>query len=281
MEAAISLLKPLVQLADGPLNGEDRGIAWAVLARTYQDIGSFDQARRCYEEALQILASAEGAASQYASALDNFGSLYREEKQFAAADELRHRALAFYQHLSDHARAAIVLNNLAATAIEQNNQRRGREYLRRAFEETQHATDIGSDDLAAIYSNQGTLFLLAGNPYRAQQDFQMSMALWQRAFGPNHYWIGWGYILRAQCYLAEGNNAGAGADVEKGMAILEKTLGRGSRKYALAEMVYARTLNASGDEARAHSVESAAQRSLRALERGECGGCSVSAEAFR
>jgi ATP/maltotriose-dependent transcriptional regulator MalT len=65
------------------------------------------------------------------------------------------------------------------------------------------------------------------------------------------------------------------------MLILEKTLGISSRKYALAQVVEARILKASGDTGRAHMEEVSAKRSLQALQNQHCNGCTVSVEALR
>jgi tetratricopeptide (TPR) repeat protein len=281
MGAAIALLEPLVQPDNDSLSRRDRGIAWSVLARSYQDRGDFNKAQHGYEQATQILAPIPNAVSEYASTLDNFGSLYRDQGQFAVADRLRQRALVLYRQLSDHAGTALVLNNLAETAIQQKDQRHGREYLEQALDEMKHTSDIDPGDQAAIYSTKGTLFLLAGEPDLAGQAYQRSINLWQQEFGPSHYWVGWGYVLRAQCNLLSGDTARAEADVETGSAILEKTLGRNTLKYAEAQLVYARILKAMGDKGRAHMAESAARQTLQTLQRDACNGCGVSVEAFR
>lgn len=276
--AAIALLEPLVQSDQRSLSRKDHGIALAVLAKSYQDAGNYNKAQHDYEQALEVLASMPTAISEYASALDNFGSLYRDRDQFVIADKLRQRALTLYRQISDHAGVAIVLNNLADTALQQNDLREGRSYLKQALDEMQHTTDLDFGNEAAIYTNKGMLLLLAGQPDLARESFQKSLDLWQREFGPNHYWVGWGYVLRAQANLISSDNARAQGDVEKGLAILQKTLGSGSQKYALAQIVYARILNASGDKGRAHTVESAARQTLQ---RDACNGCSISVEAFR
>ena len=281
MGAAIALLEPMVQSEQSALSKKDQGIAWAVLARSYQDSGNFIQAQHDYEKATQILAPMPAAASEYASALNNFGSLYRDQRQFALADKLRLRALALYRQLFDHAGIAIVLNNLAETAIQQNDRRKGSKYLEEALEEAKHASDLDWNNEAAIETTKGVLLLMGGKPETAREAFQKSIDLWQQGFGPEHYWVGWGYVLLAECGLVSGDTERAEADVTKGSAILEKALGRDNLKYAQAQIVYARILRAEGDKGRAHVLESAAQQAIQTLRHNACTGCSISAEAFR
>jgi len=276
--AAISLLEPLVQSGQTHLNNKDLGIACVVLAKGYQQEGNFSKAQRIYEQAIQLLAPIPDAISVYASALDNFGSLYKDQNQFDTADKLRQRALALYELASDHVGATFVLNNLAGTAIEQDDKSQARKYLEKTFEEMKRASNIAPGDRAAIYSNQGSLSLLEGQPDLAQREYSEALDLWGRAFGPNHYTVGWGLIMLAQADLASGHLRKADADVHTGSAILKKTLGSETKKYALAQIVYAHILNASGEMARAHAVESESRQSLQSLQHSSC---SVSVEAFK
>lgn len=278
---AIDLLEPLLQGGREPANQRDRGVARAVAAKAYQDAGDFDKAQRYYEDALAILSTTAGTIGDQASTLDNFGSLYKDKSQFAQAQSLREKALDLYKSKGDHAGSAVVFNNLTEMALEQNRLKEAEKYLASAVAEMKAAPTLPAEDQAALYTNKGTLSLLNGERGDARDSYRKAIELWTNAFGPDHYWVGLGYVLIAQSDAAFGYYDVAERDVQKGMQILQEALGRSSRNYALAQVVEARILKASGDTGRAHMEEVSAKRSLQVMQNQHCNGCTVNVEANR
>src|SRR5262245_6759661 len=72
---AIAVLKQQLEDTSHELSGVERGIAWNLLGSAYQDVEEFQEARRCYDNALRILREIADARLDYAAAFMNMASL--------------------------------------------------------------------------------------------------------------------------------------------------------------------------------------------------------------
>lgn len=70
------------------------------------------------------------------------------------------------------------------------------------------------------------------------------------------------------------------ADVEHGLQILERTLGRQNPRYMVAEIAYASVLDQTDAHAEAGRLKAAAERQLQKFYRQQCGGCTITALAL-
>lgn len=78
-----------------------RGYLWAMLASSYHDKGNVAEAFRAYDRALPLLAKDADARANYATALDNLGSLYLETGRIPEAETTRTRALHLREELGN------------------------------------------------------------------------------------------------------------------------------------------------------------------------------------
>jgi len=69
-------------------------------------------------------------------------------------------------------------------------------------------------------------------------------------------------------------------EAKKGVDILDRSLGRQNRHYLLAELAYARVLDASGSRAEAAQIRTTAEQALKEDDRRQCLGCTINAMAF-
>jgi|GEM_PF-1532149 len=96
------------------------GYLWATLAAAYQDSADAGKALEAYERALDLLGKDPTARSNYATTLDNLGSLYLESKQVAEAATVRQKALTIRKELGDPMGIAISEGHMAEVELSQH-----------------------------------------------------------------------------------------------------------------------------------------------------------------
>ena len=269
-------------LASSPSDSVETGLAWNILGLALKDREDYSDSQRAFERAVQILKRLPACAREYAMALDNFGGLLVAMEQPEAAANVRKRALQLYAKAGDHAGMAIASSDLAGIALSRRSLRRGRKYLREAEEQSRLANELSDDNRAAISSMQGWLGLLEGNIPQAVAAYRRSLDLWNKQHGEEHPLTGWGYVLLGSAKAKAGNaDAEALSDIQKGVEILARTLGRTDSRYLRAELAYAQILSDMGAQAEAFHLRITAEQSLKNSRRQQCFDCTVSATAFR
>jgi Tetratricopeptide repeat len=128
--------------------------------------------------------------------------------------------------------------------------------------------------------SKGWLAQLQGNLSGSLTSYQLSLSLWQRRHGEEHASTGWGYILVGNINAEQGQTASALADMQRGLAILDRTLGRQHPRYLTAEIAYSGLLERTEAHAEAAQMKTAAEQDLRKFYRDQCSDCTISAVAF-
>jgi tetratricopeptide (TPR) repeat protein len=214
-------------------------------------------------------------------ALDDFGGLYVETGQSELAVRLRLKALGVYEKISDHAGITRASSNLAGVAFRRQKTKEGRRYLERAIKEAQLANDLGDDDLAAIASMQGWLAQLDGDLAMSVLRYRRSLDLLIKRHGEEHPFAGWGYMLLGRAHADVGELTTALAEMNRGRAILGRTLNSQNPKYLTAEIAYSRVLDATGAHLEALRIKTTAERQLKEGLSRRCSDCTISAAAFQ
>jgi tetratricopeptide (TPR) repeat protein len=279
--AAIEILEPLVRKDSHELNGVNRGIAWNYLGSSYEDLEQYDKARRCYEEAIRILRPIPAAQAQYASAVDNLGSIEAWSGHFDESKSLRFKALKVYRTLESHDGIAIVSNNLAVVALLQHDLKAARRNVEEALREEQLTDRLSASSRASIYIAKGAV-------EKAQKDFHQAVAAYQQAidvltksYGSDYHMVGVAYTLLGQAVDALGDHRQALADLKHALALFEKAPGRGTKSYLEVELAYAQVLRGTGSLKEASILENQAKAGLANFRVQQCGGCTISAESLR
>ena len=268
------------------LNGkllDDAGTAkaWNILANAYQDEENFADARHAYEQSVQIYDTLPNRLDDRAMVLDDFGQLYVSTRQFDMAARLETQALHLYEQAGDHAGMARAASHLAGTAFSQGNVAHGSKFLKRAAKEAKLANDLTDDDRAAIASLQGWQAQLNGNLAASIIGYEHALALAKKQHGEENPATGWSYVLLGNATAAAGQWTDALDDMRNGLAILDRTMGRQTEHYVIAELAYSRVLDGAGFHAEARQIKAEAQPVLQTLSREQCQGCTVTAAAFR
>lgn len=265
-KAAIAILEPLLQTGTKFADTRNLGVAWNVLGSSYLDVERYDEARRAFQHAIEIFRPLPESRAQYASALDNLGTLEQSLGQSQPAKALCEKAQHIYEELGRSAGVAITSTNLAVIAYNRNDFKAARRSLERALQEAQHATEMREDDLAALETVKSALALHDGRNEEAMSAIQQAIERWTRAYGPNYFMLVDGYLLRAQAVASSGDHPRAIADGKHALALAEVVLGRNTVGYVNAEAAYARVLRICGakDEARRLSKEASGAMALLA-----------------
>jgi tetratricopeptide (TPR) repeat protein len=277
-EAAIDA-KRLID--SGRLDVADDGRAWILVGICREDQGRYAEAQHAYETAISILNREPQAARDYASALDDLGHLYRAMGRWEEAVKLRKKAIGIFQEAGDHAGLSRAYFNLASLDLDLKHAGDCRKHIAMALDEIAHGAKVDDDDLAAGYSIRARLALGEHEITHAVEDYEHALALWQQVHGENHCTTGWGHVLLGAAYGEEGRLKEALEEAEKGLTILQRTVGTANPNYLHAEVVYADALDRAGQRAQAARLRAAANESLQELNRQQCAGCTLSVTSFR
>ncbi len=279
--AAIAILEPLVREESHVLDEANRGVAWSLLGSAYKDFEDYDKARRCYETAIHILGAFPNEQVQYASAIDNLGSVEESMGHFDSAKALRTKARGLYEAAGDHAGVAIAWSNLAQVALDQHDLPRAKKNMTEAFREAQLTKALSSNNLAAMYTVEGGLA-------RTERDFrgaiaadQQAIDIWTRSHGPKFYMLGVAYAMRGEAYGSVADHQQAISDLRHALELLEETPGRYAPAYLTVELAYAHALRDAGSRQEATRLEKEAKAGFTSVRVQQCGGCTISAESFR
>lgn len=277
--AAIDEIEPLLHANTGAANDAATGIAWNIHGLALQALGDREEARRSYDAAVSILHALPEQRRQYASALDNLGSLEAESGRFVEARSLRLRAEQIYASLGDHAGVARTSSALALTAI---GQRKPKEALRRiadAFREESLLPAPDAGDLAELYGAQALAQEREGNYKPAFQAAQQALELWAQHYGSRYYLLATGYSLRGRAYDGLHDYQNAINDMQHSLELMRENGQSKLRVYFLTELSYALVLRHAGIKDEAAQTESTARLELSNL-REPCTSCVVSAESL-
>ena len=279
--AAIELVEALLHSNVLPPNDAMDGVAWNIRGLALQSLGERDEARRSYEAAIRILRVAPSQHAQFASALDNLGSLKADMGQFEESKSLRIRAKQLYESVSDHAGVARTLGNLALVAMGEGKGREARRYLDAAFSEESKVPAPNVGDLAGINSAQCLQDERDGHFGAALPAINRAIDLWTQQYGADYYLLAPSYSLRGRAYEGLGDNQQALNDLKHSIMLLKENGQTNSRVYLLTEISYAQVLRKTGLKSDATRIESDARTALQSLSRQQCARCTTSAESLR
>lgn len=277
--AAVSTITRIIQ--SGQLSEVQLGRAQIMLGFAYRTHGDLILAQNAFERALRILGRDSAYAADYASALENYASLYADAGDLSAAAGMWQKALHLRQQTGDHAGAARSLLNLAEVGLAHKHAGEARRYLENASEEMNLASDLVDDDRMFFLETQAWLDVAENHASAAIVGFQNALELSIKIRGPQHWLTGWEHMLRGKAYFLSGDTGRAVADMREGLAILEHSLGRNSVKYMVSEVVYSQALERTGARAEAARLRAAAEQTRKDLYSSLCAGCTINIASFR
>lgn len=277
--AAIDEVEPLLQSDTRSANDATTGIAWNIRGLALQSLGDGENARRSYDAAIVILRMRPERRKQYASALDNLGSLEQDSGHFVESRSLRMRAQKIYASLGDRAGVARTFNNLALAAMAQKRPKEAQQRIADAFREESLLPAPDVDDLAAFYGTQALEQERDGKYEPALHAIQRAIEIWTQRYGPEYYLLATGYSLRGRAYDGLRDYHDAIDDMLRSLQLMRSNGESDSRVYFLTEISYAQVLRHAGIKNEAVQTEGGARVALSNL-RETCASCLASAESL-
>jgi tetratricopeptide (TPR) repeat protein len=260
----------------GKLTGADLGRGYIVLAFSSQGRGNFIDAQIAFEHSLRILEHDREHVEDYASALDSYAGLCEDLGQLDVAVAMRLKALRLRQKVGEHTGAAISLMQLAQLALARNRVREAHKYFEQTSRQIQSGADLTDDDKALFLETQGSLAMTEHKASAAIAPYQHALELLEQSRGEQHWLVGWEYVLLGNANAESGDLTAAGADMRKGLAILDHALGKADPKYLAAELAYARVLDRIGFDVQAAQLRRTVERARQDHSGNQCARCSVS-----
>jgi tetratricopeptide (TPR) repeat protein len=265
----------------GELNGVQLGRAYVMLGMAYHQMAKFGAAQSALESALRILEREPEYRTDYAVALSEYASLSGDTGKMDAAMDLWRKAAHLRESTGDHAASMRTLLNLASVALAQKSVSQARKFIKQASHEMKSAQDLTDDDRMLFSETQGWLEFGEGHASAAVGDFQRALDMCVRTRGEQYWLTGWEHLMRGKAYARSGDLKSASADMQEGLAILERTLGRASLKYFAGEIAYSQVLDQAGLHAEAARLRAAAQRDGKDFDGRACTECTIDRVAFR
>jgi tetratricopeptide (TPR) repeat protein len=277
---ALSTVEPLLA-SSGAAGNVVTGVAWNIRGLALEHLGNLDDARRSYETAIEILHNTRAPIAQYASALDNLGSLKADVGDFEESQSLRLRARQLYQSSNDHAGMARTSVNLALLALARRDKKHTRQFLADAWKEEALVPNPNIGEVAALHNVEAVERFREGHLNEALKAIGQAIRLWTEHYGPQHYLLATGLCLRGQIDAALKNEEVAKADLSHALDILRKNNAMNTRAFFAVEKVYSAVLRSRGEYDEADRLAADANRGFEGLRERRCSGCTISAEGFR
>ncbi len=153
--------------------------AWA-LAISRTDV---PEAVRLYQQAETIFRG-NGSEAGLANVLDNLGIAYESQGDPATAGKMVGEAVAIFRRLDDTRNLCLAIGNLAGDRLDEGDLRGAMQL----YEESLQGSDPEDTGFRALVDlNIGIIHKLQGNLMGAKQDFEQSLALWQKK-GEGELW---------------------------------------------------------------------------------------------
>jgi tetratricopeptide (TPR) repeat protein len=200
------------------------------LAVIYVDQGRYADAEPLYKRSLAIIEKALGPDHpEVAQSLNNLAGLYEGQGRYADAETLLKRSLAIGEKAlgPDHPDVATKLNNLAVIYVDQGRYADAEPLYKRSLAIREKALGPNHpevarslNNLAALYERQGRYADAEplGRYADAEPLYKRSLAITEKALGPNHRDVALSLSNLALLYATQGRYADAYSYIQRTFA---------------------------------------------------------------
>jgi tetratricopeptide (TPR) repeat protein len=155
-----------------------RADAYMLLGWCHQYLGSLEQSRQCYAQALEKF---EYQSDQFkvAEILGSVAAVEVQAGQYEVAENKWKTALLMYEQMNHQSMLVTTLNNLCSLLWQQNK-------LNKALELAERAEQIASEyqytnSLGLVLQNKGAIYFLQNEHLRALDAYQCAIQIWESA----------------------------------------------------------------------------------------------------
>jgi eukaryotic-like serine/threonine-protein kinase len=206
----------------------DRGYLMGVIAIVHDSMGSYEEARRLHEEALELRIAAHGTEHHaVAQSLNNLARVLYAEGSYDEARENFERAREIWEATRgpEHPSVGQALNNIAAVWLEQEEHERARPLYERALAIWEGAHGPDHPAVATALNNLALVHRVAGRWAEAGELHARALAIHERSLGPEHPLVATSLKNLARVRSTMGEGEEAGRLYARALAIREKALG--------------------------------------------------------
>jgi tetratricopeptide (TPR) repeat protein len=206
------------------------------MARIYQNLGRFNDAKLAYERSLALRrANGAGESAEVATTLLHMANTLRMLGGYAAADSAAWQALRISEKLNGLAdpSAADAWQMLSMLAVYRSDLRASEDYARRSVDIRVAA--YGADDprIAYAFEMLGGALQRLGRYEEGERYMHQALALYERDRGPNDAGLVVPLYRLAEAVIASrGDSAEAARLLERGVAIARASLGENHPRTA-------------------------------------------------
>jgi tetratricopeptide (TPR) repeat protein len=257
-----------------------QGRLWAVLASDYEADAEFSKAEAAYNQALQLLRAAPDGAADYATVLDNLGSLYILMGDFDAAGNSCKHSLAVREQVGNQLEIARGEAHLAEVDVAKHRFKEAQRESSRAYEAMVALHDATSHDMATALITLTYASSLQGKGADAVASAEKALTIVRAALPANSLLTGEAHIAFGIAKWKAGAKEGAEPEMRAGLEILRAEMPTGHPEFIAALEQYRKFLGAMHREQEAKQV--AAEETQLAKERSRgCDNCTVSVYGLR
>jgi tetratricopeptide (TPR) repeat protein len=282
-EPSVRIEQGLRMIQEGKQTGlpaTQLGYLWATLAASYQDAADAEKALAAYEHALQLLATDPKAKANYATALDNMGSLYLEYRQIAEAEKVRKRALAIRQEIGNPLEIGWSEEHMAEIALVKHRFKDAEKGARSAFETlSRSGHDVSSEVASLVILTYAEC--MQSRPEEGLREAERAMRLAENGLAA-------GSVERANVSMTLGfaqwktrSVAEAERSMQDGLRILRVRLGNTSPILRAAMYEYRDFLKAMHRGPEVTAIEKQITAMTPQATKRSCAGCTVSVHVLR
>jgi tetratricopeptide (TPR) repeat protein len=261
--------------------GGEAGRAWTLLGLAHEQLGHYQQARKAYEQALQILGKNAPHSIEYASALINFANLSNITEGPDVAARLWRKALKVHTDLGYYVGMAEDHALLAGVALAKKHISPAKKELEKAIEEAKLVQNPTAEQAIFLSDLQGWMANLEGDGATELAAYQRSLELRLMSHGEESPMTAWSYLYLGMAYADCKERKPALANMYKGLQILDRIGAHNTPPYLAGEMLLAKVLDKGGMRDEALQVRKKAEWSAKELFHGECADCTVSVASLR
>ncbi len=259
------------------------GYLWANLATAYEDEADGEQALKAFERALQLLGKDAKDRANYATTLDNLGSLYLQYGRVGEAEVVRRRALAIWKEIGDPMGIAHSEQHVAEVELGKHHFKEAEKGARAALAMEASAGD-GPVNVSMELSALVTLTFaecMRSKPEDGLRDAERAMKLVEATFPSDT--LERAHVLMALGFAQwkTGDTVKAEQSLQDGMRILRERLGARSPVVLAAMYEYTWFLKGTGRAEELAMVQKQIDELTGQGVLRSCGDCSVSVYALR
>ena len=199
------------------------------LAVVYLAQGNYDEALKCYKEALVIREKYFGEENPFTAVIyNNIAGAYQAQGNYVEALNYYKKALTIYEKFfgEEHPATSMAYDNIAGVYQAQGNYAEALKFSKKAkvinetyFGEEHPTTAVTYDNIAGVYEDQGDYD-------EALKYYKKALMIFKQSFGVDHPDTATTYNNMAGTYHVLGNYAEALECYKKALAVREQVLGK-------------------------------------------------------